>query len=149
MECINLNGKIYSTEDIDSEKPPFHQYCRCEVLLMKAVIAENATKEGENGADFFVKLISRLPSYYISKEAISNLGWKPGKSPKKFAPNKMITGGIYRNRNNHLPQIIGRTWYEADINYYGSKRNRHRILWSNDGLIFVTYDHYATFYEII
>ena len=148
-ECKSLNGKIYSIEDIDFEEPPLHQYCRCEVLPMKAVIAGNATKERKNGADFFVKYIGRLPSYYISKEGISNLGWKPGKSPKKFAPNKMITGGIYRNRNNHLPQIIGRTWYEADINYYEGKRNRHRLLWPNDGLIFVTYDHYPTFYEII
>ena len=61
----------------------------------------------------------------------------------------MITGGIYRNRNDHLPQIIRRVWYEADINYYEGKRNKHRLLWSNDGLIFVTYDHYSTFYEII
>ncbi len=37
----------------------------------------------------------------------------------------------------------------ADINYYEGKRNKHRILWSNDGLMFVTYDHYETFYEII
>ena len=61
----------------------------------------------------------------------------------------MITGGIYKNRNDHLPQIIGRVWYEADIIYYEGKRNKHRLLWSNDGLIFVTYDHYSTFYEII
>ena len=38
--------------------------------------------------------------------------------------------------------------YEADVNYYEGRRNRHRVLWSNDGLIFVTYDHYSTFYEI-
>ena len=147
--CRNLNGKIYSIEDIDFEEPPIHPNCRCEIFPMEAVIAGNATKNGKNGADFFVKYMGRLPNYYISKKEISNLGWKPGKSPKKFAPNKMIAGGIYRNRNNHLPQIIGRVWYEADINYYEGKRNRHRLLWSNDGLIFVTYNHYSTFYEII
>ena len=38
--------------------------------------------------------------------------------------------------------------YEADINYDKGFRNRQRILYSNDGLIFVTYDHYQTFYEI-
>lgn len=61
----------------------------------------------------------------------------------------MMTRGIYQNRNKHLPYKLGRIWYEADINYYEGRRNRHRLLWSNDGLIFVTYDHYATFYEII
>ena len=39
-------------------------------------------------------------------------------------------------------------WYEADINYTGGFRTHDRILYSNDGLIFVTYEHYQTFYEI-
>ena len=37
------------------------------------------------------------------------------------------------------------------INYglkNSGKRNRQRIVYSNDGLIFVSYDHYQTFYEI-
>ncbi len=42
-----------------------------------------------------------------------------------------------------------RTGYEADINYVSGKRNSDRIVWSNDGLMFVTYDHYRTFIEII
>ena len=61
----------------------------------------------------------------------------------------MITKGIYKNKYKHLPDELGRIWYEADINYYEGKCNRHRLLWSNDGLTFVTYDHYETFYEII
>ena len=40
-------------------------------------------------------------------------------------------------------------WYEADINYSDGYRALHRILYSNDGLIFVTYDHYKTFVEIV
>lgn len=61
----------------------------------------------------------------------------------------MVTMGTYQNMNGRLPDISGRIWYEADINYYEGKRNKHRLLWSNDGLIFVTYDHYETFYEIV
>ena len=77
------------------------------------------------------------------------LGWKQGKAPAKFAPGKMATRGIYRNDDGHLPQDPSRIWYEADTNYYNGKRNGHRLLWSNDGLLFVTYDHYKTFLEII
>ena len=51
--------------------------------------------------------------------------------------------------DGHLPEASGRIWYEADINYTAGFRTRHRILYSNDGLVFVTYDHYDTFYEII
>ena len=55
---------------------------------------------------------------------------------------------IYLNSNGHLPSATGRVWYEADINYYQGKRNTQRLLWSDDGLIFVTYDHYQTFIEV-
>ena len=61
----------------------------------------------------------------------------------------MITRGQYYNDDGHLPSASGRIWYEADINYKTGRRNDQRIIWSNDGLIFVTYDHYETFYEII
>ena len=61
----------------------------------------------------------------------------------------MGTMVFYRHDDNHLPQIPGRIWYEADINYYSGRRNGHRLLWSNDGLLFVTYNHYGTFLEII
>ena len=67
----------------------------------------------------------------------------------KVLPGKMIVKGIYQNRNGHLPSAMGRIWYEADINYTWGFRGTDRILFSNDGLIFVTYDHYLTFYEIV
>ncbi len=55
---------------------------------------------------------------------------------------------IYLNSDEKLPIENGRVWYEADINYTKSYRNGERVLYSSDGLIFVTYDHYKTFYEI-
>nr|WP_294682284.1 ribonuclease domain-containing protein [uncultured Anaerotignum sp.] len=35
------------------------------------------------------------------------------------------------------------------MNYKWGYRGNDRILYSNDGLIFVTYDHYKTFIEIV
>ncbi len=64
-------------------------------------------------------------------------------------PEAVIGGDIYLNDDKKLPEAVGRTWYEADINYNGGYRNKERILYSNDGLVFVTYDHYHTFCEII
>ena len=63
-------------------------------------------------------------------------------------PDKMIGGDIYKNKDGKLPNASGRVWYEADINYTEGYRNRERILYSSDGLMFATYDHYQTFYEI-
>ena len=60
----------------------------------------------------------------------------------------MLFKGIFYNKNGHLPVAPNRVWYEADINYEFGYRGTQRILFSNDGLIFVTYDHYDTFVEI-
>lgn len=61
----------------------------------------------------------------------------------------MVTQGEYFNDDGHLPMAAGRRWFEADINYIGGFRNMQRIVYSNDGLVFVTYDHYHTFIEVI
>ena len=63
-------------------------------------------------------------------------------------PKKMIGGNVYQNKNGHLPSALGRIWYEADLNYSTGYRGNDRIVYSSDGLIFVTYDHYKTFIEI-
>ena len=63
-------------------------------------------------------------------------------------PGKTIGGDVYKNSSQKLPDAPGRVWYEADINYEGGYRNGDRILYSNDGLLFVSYDHYQTFHEI-
>ena len=105
-------------------------------------------QNGENGADYWLVHYGKLPDYYASKEELIALGWKGKKSIATIAPGKMYFEGIYNNEDGHLPSAPGRIWYEADINYYEDRRNQRRILFSNDGLIFVTYDHYQTFYEI-
>lgn len=61
----------------------------------------------------------------------------------------MLAKGEYKNKNEHLSVEYGRIWYEADINYTSGYRKEARIVYSNDGLIFVTYDHYTTFVEIV
>ena len=149
IECRSRHGQIYQNNEVVEPEPPLHINCRCDIIPMESIEAGNATKNEENGADYWLKHFGKLPEYYISEEDALNYGWRKGKSPVKYVPGRMISGGIYYNSNGHLPDALGRIWYEADINYYEGKRNRHRVLWSNDGLIFVTYDHYETFYEII
>ena len=102
-----------------------------------------------NGADAQLFYNNCLPSYYIRKKQARQLGWKDWEGNlNEVLPNKMIGGDTYKNREGKLPNAPGRFWCEADINYSNGYRNNERILYSNDGLIFVTYDHYQTFYEI-
>ncbi len=147
--CGRLGGKIYSADEPVHPSPPIHPNCRCVIETLKAIEAGKATIDGPDGADWHLKNNGRLPDYYVPYYVADNSGWKPKKA--NFAevfPNKMLFGGIYKNKNGHLPEAPGRIWYEADINYRGGYRRTDRILYSNDGLIFVTYDHYHTFCEI-
>lgn len=108
-----------------------------------------STTLGEYGADVYLLKHRELPDYYISKKQAREAGWKDWKGNlKEVLPNMMIGGDPFNNRDGKLPQKPGRVWYEADINYEGGYRNLQRILYSNDGLIFATYDHYQTYYEI-
>ena len=91
-----------------------------------------------------------LPDKYILKNEAEQLSWLSSLGNlSDIAPGKTIGGGIYRNREGKLPAAPGRIWFEADINYISGHRNTHRLLYSSDGVIFVTYDHYMTFSEII
>ncbi|MFB8376023.1 ribonuclease [Paenibacillus taichungensis] len=92
---------------------------------------------------------NELPENYITKKEAKELGWEPSKGNlEKVAPGKSIGGDVFQNREGLLPKKKGRTWYEADINYSGGTRGSDRILYSNDGLIYKTTDHYRTFEQI-
>ena len=148
--CRKNHGKIYEIDEFVSPFPPVHTNCRCEIKPLEALFAGTATNEGINGADWYLKVYGELPDYYITKEEAENWGYRSYLGNlANVATNKMIFKGIYQNRNGHLPTAPNRIWYEADINYEFGFRGTERILFSNDGLIFVTYDHYYTFIEIV
>ena len=150
VSCEKNHGKIYPADKAPKFKYKLHAFCRCIITWMQAIIAGNATDKGKDGADYLLKHYNELPSYYITETQAKQLGWVRYKGNlDKVAPGKMITRGIYKNKNGHLPVESGRFWYEADINYTTGYRKDSRIVFSNDGLIFVTYDHYNTFVEIV
>ena len=90
-------------DETPDTEPPLHPNCRCKIKSMEAVIAGEGIKDGQNGADYWMKYIADLPDYYITRDELLSLGWEKGKSPAKFAPGKMVTMGIYRNDDNRLP----------------------------------------------
>lgn len=102
-----------------------------------------------NGADAYLFYLKKLPDYYVNKKTAQKSGWRNWKGNLDVVlPETMIGGDVYTNKSGKLPDAPGRIWYEADVNYAGGYRNNERIVFSNDGLIFVSYDHYLTFIEI-
>ena len=86
-----------------------------------------------------------LPENFIKKSEAQDLGWSGG-SVEQYAPGYAIGGDKFGNREGVLPKAKGRQYYECDIDTNGAKsRGAKRIVFSNDGLIYYTEDHYETF----
>jgi len=149
--CVENHGKIVDIGILENKyEVEAHPRCKCVYIQMRTKLAGTATDNGENGADEYLLKFMKLPDYYITKGDARKAGWINRKGNlADILPGKMIGGNVFENREKKLPDSNNRIWYEADINYTEGFRNIHRILYSNDGLIFVSYDHYQTFYEII
>ena len=146
--CYDRNNKIYEAY-YDELELPEHENCKCYLVWLKSLGVGKATELGINGADFYLKYYGYLPDYYITKQEVKSLGWKSYKGNlDKVAPGKMIGGSVYGNRDGKLPSAPGRIWYECDIDYQGGYRNNARLIYSSDGLIFKTDDHYTSFIAV-
>lgn len=90
-----------------------------------------------------------LPSNFIKKKEAYSLGWDPKEGNLWDVSDKAVIGGDrFGNREGLLPKARARTYYEADIDYNGGRRNAKRLVYSDDGLMFYTDDHYNTFKEV-
>ncbi len=110
--------------------------------------AELADAEGFAEAVTALRATKKLPGRYITKKDAEAAGWKPGADLCRVAPGRAIGGDPFFNREKRLPEKSGRRWYEADLDPQCGRRGARRLLFSGDGLIFVTTDHYRTFMQV-
>lgn len=96
----------------------------------------------------YIKEHQQLPDYYITKSEARKKGWDASEGNLcDVLPGRAIGGDYFSNREKQLPSKNGRQYFEADINYNCGNRNTDRLVFSNDGLIFVTYNHYNSFQQ--
>ena len=106
---------------------------------------EHGTYTHRDDVALYLHIYGHLPENFISKTKARKLGWSGG-SLEPYAPGKCIGGGEYQNLEGLLPEAPGRVYHECDIDTLGKKsRGAKRIVWSNDGLIYYTDDHYESF----
>ncbi|MEU2711931.1 ribonuclease domain-containing protein [Streptomyces sp. NPDC007205] len=90
-----------------------------------------------------------LPSHFVTKSQAMARGWVAGKAVNNHVPGGQIGGDPFMNTDGRLPSAAGRTWHEADVGLVNTMgRNKQpgtRLLWSDDGLLYVTTDHYKSF----
>ncbi|WP_272687217.1 ribonuclease domain-containing protein [Providencia sp. PROV149] len=91
----------------------------------------------------------QLPRFYVTKKEARLAGWNPKQGNLcDVLPGKAIGGDRFSNREQRLPIAPNRQWYEADLNYNCGHRGADRLLYSSDGMIYITRDHYKSFQEI-
>ncbi|MBR6521857.1 MAG: ribonuclease [Oscillospiraceae bacterium] len=97
----------------------------------------------------YIHTYGKLPENFISKNEARDLGWVSSEGNLwDVAYGMSIGGDKFGNREGLLPDAKGRTWYECDVNYSGGFRGDERIVYSNDGLIYYTDDHYESFTQL-
>lgn len=90
-----------------------------------------------------------LPPTFVTKRQAQAAGWRPGGDLWRVPAlrGKSLGGDRFGNREGRLPGGK-RRWREADLSYRGGRRGAKRLLYSDDGLRFVTVNHYRTFLEV-
>ena len=111
----------------------------------ESAIDENGVYDSKEDVAEYLSIYKKLPKNYITKKEARKLGWHGG-SLDKYAKGKTIGGDRFKNREKKLPNKNGRTYYECDIDTLGrKKRGPKRLIYSNDGLIYYTGDHYKSY----
>ena len=90
-----------------------------------------------------------LPPNFITKAEAEALGWDSSRNyVSDVAPGYSIGGDRFGNYQGLLPKAKGRQYYECDVGYTTGRRGADRIVFSNDGLVYYTSDHYNTFTQL-
>lgn len=111
----------------------------------KDTLPEDGTYTAKDEVALYLHLYNHLPDNFITKKQAQKLGWEAG-DLWKFAKGKSIGGDRFGNYEGLLPKE--KTYKECDIDYTGGKRNGKRIVFSPDGDIYYTGDHYKTFTKL-
>ena len=108
-------------------------------------IAEDGSYTSKDEVALYIHTYGHLPENYITKDEAYDLGWKSEGTLDDVAPGMSIGGDYYGNYEGVLPDEPGREYHECDIDYESGNRNGKRIVYSNDGNIYYTEDHYNSF----
>lgn len=120
-----------------------------ETTAEKISVQKNGSYTKPEDVAEYIHTFGTLPKNFITKSEAKALGWDNSKGNLwDVAEGKSIGGDYFGNYEGLLPSANGRKYTECDVNYSGGYRGSERIIFSNDGLIFYTDDHYKTFTQL-
>lgn len=143
---VQDDSSLPQQEQQDAQNAPFED---ADTLSGDDASAPQIDEDGayttKDDVALYIHTYGHLPDNFITKKDAQALGW-PGGSLEPYAPGKCIGGGRFGNYEGLLPEADGRTYTECDIDTLGADaREAKRIVFSNDGLIYYTEDHYKSF----
>ncbi len=115
-------------------------------LESQSQLDEDGYYTSKEDVSLYIHTYKKLPKNFITKAKARDLGWEANEGNLwEVTDKKSIGGDRFGNREGLLPDKEGRHYYECDINYEGGYRGSERLVYSNDGLIYYTPDHYESF----
>lgn len=120
-----------------------------EISAQASPVREDGAYTSKEEVAAYLHEFGRLPGNYLTKKEAEELGWDSRQGNLwDVAPGMSIGGSRFGNYEGLLPDQKGRKYFECDIDYEGGYRGAKRMIYSNDGLIFYTEDHYQTFEQL-
>ena len=141
------NNDNVKQEDVTEEEPSENETVENEQIeeAPQPAIDEYGTFTSKDDVALYIHTYGKLPQNFITKNEARSLGWQGG-GLEDYAPGKCIGGDYFGNFEGLLPEKKGREYTECDIDTLGKdSRGPKRIVFSNDGLIYYTDDHYESF----
>ena len=127
-----------TTAEADTQAPP----------ETEAAIDEDGSYYSKDDVALYLHVYGHLPGNFVTKKEAQAAGWTGG-SVEAYFPGCAIGGDYFGNYEGLLPKKKGRSYYECDIDTLGKRsRGAKRIIYSNDGYIYYTDDHYESFTEL-
>ena len=149
------DGKSQSKESTSKEEETTTIAESEEETLQESVtekevqVEENGNYTSKEEVALYIHTYGKLPVNYITKKEAQDMGWDPSKGNlSDILPGMSIGGSAFGNYEGALPRANGRRYFECDIDYDGGYRGAKRLVYSNDGLVFYTEDHYNTIEQI-
>jgi len=145
ISLLGCQSALVETPDETADQSVYNT----SIAAIEASVEKNHDYSTKKEVAEYIKLFHELPPNYITKNEAEKLGWDNSKGNLwDVADQKSIGGDRFGNREGLLPKADGRNYYECDIDYSGGYRGAKRIVYSSDGLIFYTEDHYKTFEKL-
>lgn len=131
---------------IAQSEPPAQTYAEPEDEPLPPSMDKDGSYTSPEDVAEYIHTFGTLPDNFITKKEAQALGWVSSEGNLwDVAPGKSIGGDYFGNREGLLPEG---SYHECDVNYAGGFRGSERLIYGEDGSIWYTGDHYASFEQL-